>query len=290
MTQAIYGAGFQANSRFYESSTEVLGMRPKTFRAGATARRFASRSASAGWVRSSSRRRTRGCARSSWATTWTRLARDLQDRFPAARDSWRRPRLRAMDRQGGRVPQHPCAGPRSSARHPRHGVSTTRLGGLVCDPCGVDGDVHRDCSADRPAEGRACGGIGLARPIPSRLRSLATAWCGPTGRSRVIGGESTGREHCSAAKVKRANPWTGKFAHLKLNIGLPGLGVFPPVPGELVPRSVSRRWRGGTCDGLLWGKSPGRLIVSHHPTKARVLVTIEGEVGTRCHDILKRVR
>lgn len=38
------------------------------------------------------------------------------------------------------------------------------------------------------------------------------------------------------------------------------------------------------------GKSPGRLIVSHHPTKARVLVTIEGEVGTRYDDILKRVR
>ena len=32
VTSAIYGAGFNSNSRFYESSNEVLGMTPKTFR------------------------------------------------------------------------------------------------------------------------------------------------------------------------------------------------------------------------------------------------------------------
>jgi AraC family transcriptional regulator of adaptative response/methylated-DNA-[protein]-cysteine methyltransferase len=34
VTEAIYGAGFNSNSRFYESSSEVLGMTPTTFRAG----------------------------------------------------------------------------------------------------------------------------------------------------------------------------------------------------------------------------------------------------------------
>jgi AraC family transcriptional regulator, regulatory protein of adaptative response / methylated-DNA-[protein]-cysteine methyltransferase len=34
VTEAIYGAGFNSNSRFYESSSEVLGMTPSTFRAG----------------------------------------------------------------------------------------------------------------------------------------------------------------------------------------------------------------------------------------------------------------
>ena len=34
VTSAIYGAGFNSNSRFYESSTELLGMTPKTFRGG----------------------------------------------------------------------------------------------------------------------------------------------------------------------------------------------------------------------------------------------------------------
>jgi AraC family transcriptional regulator, regulatory protein of adaptative response / methylated-DNA-[protein]-cysteine methyltransferase len=33
VTSAIYGAGFNSNSRFYESSNELLGMTPKTFRA-----------------------------------------------------------------------------------------------------------------------------------------------------------------------------------------------------------------------------------------------------------------
>jgi len=34
VTDAIYGAGFSSSSRFYESSSQVLGMRPKDFRAG----------------------------------------------------------------------------------------------------------------------------------------------------------------------------------------------------------------------------------------------------------------
>ena len=34
ITEAIYDAGFNANSRFYESSATMLGMTPKEFRAG----------------------------------------------------------------------------------------------------------------------------------------------------------------------------------------------------------------------------------------------------------------
>jgi AraC family transcriptional regulator of adaptative response/methylated-DNA-[protein]-cysteine methyltransferase len=34
VTSAIYGAGFNSNSRFYESSNELLGMTPKIFREG----------------------------------------------------------------------------------------------------------------------------------------------------------------------------------------------------------------------------------------------------------------
>ncbi len=34
VTSAIYGAGFNSNSRFYETSNDLLGMKPKTFRAG----------------------------------------------------------------------------------------------------------------------------------------------------------------------------------------------------------------------------------------------------------------
>src|SRR3546814_2810676 len=34
ITDAIYDAGFEANSRFYETADQRLGMRPKDFRAG----------------------------------------------------------------------------------------------------------------------------------------------------------------------------------------------------------------------------------------------------------------
>ena len=34
VTEAIYDAGYNANSRFYEKSSEILGMRPKVFRDG----------------------------------------------------------------------------------------------------------------------------------------------------------------------------------------------------------------------------------------------------------------
>jgi AraC family transcriptional regulator of adaptative response/methylated-DNA-[protein]-cysteine methyltransferase len=43
VTQAIYGSGFQSNSRFYETAKDQLGMTPTTFRAGGsgTSIRFA---------------------------------------------------------------------------------------------------------------------------------------------------------------------------------------------------------------------------------------------------------
>ena len=36
VTEALYGAGFNSNSRFYESSDEMLGMKPSDYRAGGT--------------------------------------------------------------------------------------------------------------------------------------------------------------------------------------------------------------------------------------------------------------
>jgi len=41
VTQAIYDAGFNANSRFYANASDVLGMTPRSFRAGGTDRTIA---------------------------------------------------------------------------------------------------------------------------------------------------------------------------------------------------------------------------------------------------------
>ena len=36
VTEAIYDAGFNSSGRFYEKSTEMLGMTPSQYRAGGT--------------------------------------------------------------------------------------------------------------------------------------------------------------------------------------------------------------------------------------------------------------
>lgn len=84
VTQAIYGAGFQANSRFYESSTEVLGMRPKTYRAGGdgTTIRFAIGECWLGSILVAAS--DKGVCAILLGDDPDALARDLQDRFPKA--------------------------------------------------------------------------------------------------------------------------------------------------------------------------------------------------------------
>lgn len=84
VAQAIYGAGFGSNSRFYESSTELLGMLPKAYRSGGTgtAIRFA---IGACWLGSILVAATdRGLCAILLGDDPDELARDLQDRFPKA--------------------------------------------------------------------------------------------------------------------------------------------------------------------------------------------------------------
>ena len=73
VTEAIYGAGFNSNSRFYESSNEVLGMTPTALsRRAARTPTSASPSANARSAPSWSRAATRASAPSCWATIPTR--------------------------------------------------------------------------------------------------------------------------------------------------------------------------------------------------------------------------
>ena len=84
VTQAIYGAGFNSNSRFYESSTEVLGMTPTTFRAGGTGAsiRFAIGECWLGSILIAAS--DKGVCAILLGDDPDALARDLQDRFPKA--------------------------------------------------------------------------------------------------------------------------------------------------------------------------------------------------------------
>jgi AraC family transcriptional regulator of adaptative response/methylated-DNA-[protein]-cysteine methyltransferase len=84
VTEAIYGAGFNSNSRFYEASNEILGMTPKSFQAGGcgTSIRFAIGESWLGAILVAAS--DRGICAILLGDDPDDLARDLQDRFPEA--------------------------------------------------------------------------------------------------------------------------------------------------------------------------------------------------------------
>jgi AraC family transcriptional regulator of adaptative response/methylated-DNA-[protein]-cysteine methyltransferase len=84
VTAAIYGAGFNSNSRFYESSTAVLGMTPTTFRAGGDGAsiRFAIGECWLGSILVAAS--DKGICAILLGDDPDDLARDLQDQFPKA--------------------------------------------------------------------------------------------------------------------------------------------------------------------------------------------------------------
>ncbi|HYE08201.1 MAG TPA: bifunctional DNA-binding transcriptional regulator/O6-methylguanine-DNA methyltransferase Ada [Planctomycetota bacterium] len=84
VTAAIYGAGFNASSRFYQASDAILGMTPTAFRAGGADQviRFAVGECSLGAILVAAS--AKGVCAILLGDDPDALARDLQDRFPRA--------------------------------------------------------------------------------------------------------------------------------------------------------------------------------------------------------------
>jgi AraC family transcriptional regulator of adaptative response/methylated-DNA-[protein]-cysteine methyltransferase len=84
VTEAIYGAGFNSNGRFYATSTEVLGMTPTAFRSGGPGAsiRFAVGECSLGSILVAATEK--GVCAILLGDEPGPLVRDLQDRFPKA--------------------------------------------------------------------------------------------------------------------------------------------------------------------------------------------------------------
>jgi AraC family transcriptional regulator of adaptative response/methylated-DNA-[protein]-cysteine methyltransferase len=84
VTDAIYDAGYNANSRFYETSNQLLGMTPKSYRAGGSNAviHFAIGECSLGAILVATSER--GVCAILLGDEPEALAHDLQDRFPNA--------------------------------------------------------------------------------------------------------------------------------------------------------------------------------------------------------------
>jgi AraC family transcriptional regulator of adaptative response/methylated-DNA-[protein]-cysteine methyltransferase len=85
VTEAIYGAGFNSNGRFYATSTQVLGMSPSEFRAGAANAeiKFAIGQSSLGAVLVAAS--DKGVCAILFGDNAERLHNDLSKQFPRAR-------------------------------------------------------------------------------------------------------------------------------------------------------------------------------------------------------------
>lgn len=84
VTDALYGAGFNSNSRFYASANHLLGMKPSDYKAGGTNSEilFAVGQCSLGAILVA--RSTRGVCAILLGDDPDQLVRDLQDQFPKA--------------------------------------------------------------------------------------------------------------------------------------------------------------------------------------------------------------
>lgn len=85
VTEAIYDAGFNSSGRFYEKSTDMLGMTPTQYRSGGVNEeiKFAVGQTSLGAILVASSKK--GVASILLGNDPDELVRDLQDRFPKAR-------------------------------------------------------------------------------------------------------------------------------------------------------------------------------------------------------------
>jgi hypothetical protein len=172
VTEAIYDAGFNSSGRFYEKSTDMLGMTPTRYRSGGINEdiRFAVGECSLGTLLVASSKK--GIAAILLGDDPDNLVRELQDRFPKAT-------LIGADREYeglvARVVGFIEAPARASTcrRYSRHRLPAQRASGAPCRISRLDAPFHMPNShAGSVAQGVRGGR--LARRTTSQWRSGAT--------------------------------------------------------------------------------------------------------------------
>jgi hypothetical protein len=173
ITDAIYGAGYNSSGRFYDTTSDVLGMTPTAFRAGGagTATRFA---VGRCWLGSILVAATeKGVCAILLGEDAKALVRDFQDTFPKARLIGGDAAFEALIAKVVGFVEAPARS-RSAARRARHRLRAGRVAGAAHNPSRFDGDLRRDRRSHRPAGCRTRGGASVRvepacgrDPVPS---------------------------------------------------------------------------------------------------------------------------
>ena len=203
VTQAIYGAGYGSNGRFYGESDRVLGMTPSRYRAGGadTQIRFAVGECSLGSILVA--QSDRGVCAILMGDDPDVLARELQDRFPRAR-------LIGGDAEFEQL----VAKVVGLVEAPGLGLTFRSMRGTAFQQ-----RVWRHCARFPPAkilsyahspEGsvrrtRSGRWHRRAAPIPSPWPSPAIAWCETTAACRGIAGAWSESTRCLCANPGGTN-------------------------------------------------------------------------------------
>jgi AraC-like DNA-binding protein len=208
VTEAIYDAGFNSSGRFYEKSTEMLGMTPTRYRDGGTNEdiRFAVGQSSLGAILVASS--AKGVVSILIGDDPNKLARDLQDRFPTARLIGGDPGYETLVAEVVGLVEAPGLG-LDLPLDVRAALRSSSASGWPCARSRWERPSRMRMSPRRSVRQRRCGpSPAPAPPTRSPWRSRATASCGATARSRATPGESSAGSVFSNSKTPTGAPRT----------------------------------------------------------------------------------
>ena len=149
ITDAIYNAGYESSSRFYETSTSALGMKPSTYRGGGTdvVIRFAVAQSYLGWALVAAT--AKGICRIDFGDAPDVLRSRLRIIFPQAQLVDDDPEFSDMVAQVLAFLERPEQGLALPLGHPGHGIPAPGMAGIAADSGGIDGQLQRHRRAHR---------------------------------------------------------------------------------------------------------------------------------------------